>query len=212
MAPRSPNLQARMDVDHQVNPAPPQPSLMKSEADNMASPGLVPSEPTNKPESWDSVLHPGTPITDPTIPVEGSHHTPRYRLMYTLSGHARSVSALKFSPDGAILASSGVSYRFPLPITCQLTSEAADKAIKLWDALTGDILKTMIGHTEGISDIAWSSDGEYLASASDDKTIIIWSTELVWWIYELLLARVEPPSQGKCGEDPRGPHEFRLLR
>lgn len=34
-----------------------------------------------------------------------------------------------------------------------------------------------MGHTEGISDVSWSVDGEYLASASDDKTIIVWSFE-----------------------------------
>lgn len=57
--------------------------------------------------------------------------------------------------------------------------KAADRLIKLWDAFTGDIIRTLDGHKEGISDIAWSPDGEYLASASDDKTIIIWSLELV---------------------------------
>jgi len=57
--------------------------------------------------------------------------------------------------------------------------EGADKLIKLWDGITGQILNTLQGHTEGISDIAWASDGEYLASASDDKTIKIWSMEEV---------------------------------
>lgn len=57
--------------------------------------------------------------------------------------------------------------------------KAADKLIKLWDAYTGQILRTFEGHKEGISDIAWSKDGEYLASASDDKTIKIWSMEFV---------------------------------
>ena len=57
--------------------------------------------------------------------------------------------------------------------------EGTDKLIKLWDGITGQILHTLQGHTEGISDIAWASNGEYLASASDDKSIKIWSVEEV---------------------------------
>lgn len=57
--------------------------------------------------------------------------------------------------------------------------QGADKLVKIWDADSGEIINTLEGHTEGISDIAWSSDGDYLASASDDKTIIIWNSELV---------------------------------
>lgn len=55
--------------------------------------------------------------------------------------------------------------------------EAADKTVKIWDAYTGDIIRTLEGHTEGISDVAWSSDSEFLASASDDKTIRIRSLD-----------------------------------
>jgi len=55
-----------------------------------------------------------------------------------------------------------------------LELKASDKFIKLWDAYTGEIMRTLEGHTEGISDIAWSSDSNCLASASDDKTIRIW--------------------------------------
>lgn len=38
----------------------------------------------------------------------------------------------------------------------------------------------MHGHTEGISDVAWSPDSDLLASASDDKTIRIWTTEIMY--------------------------------
>ena len=60
-----------------------------------------------------------------------------------------------------------------------LWRKGADKLIKLWEIPSGEFIQTLEGHTEGISDIAWSFDGEYLASASDDKTIRIWSMEEV---------------------------------
>jgi WD40 repeat protein len=68
--------------------------------------------------------------------------------------------------------------------------EASDKLIKLWDSYSGEIIRTLEGHTEGISDIAWSHDGEYLASASDDKTIRIWSLDLVSTVIVVSLRRI----------------------
>lgn len=58
-------------------------------------------------------------------------------------------------------------------------SAAADKLIKLWDTYTGHLLSTLEGHNEGINDLAWSVDSVYVASASDDKSIRIWSAESV---------------------------------
>ena len=66
-----------------------------------------------------------------------------------------------------------------------LWRKGADKLIKLWEIPSGEFIQTLEGHTEGISDIAWSHDGEHLASASDDKTIRIWSVEEVCWCYDI---------------------------
>jgi COMPASS component SWD3 len=63
--------------------------------------------------------------------------------------------------------------------------KASDKLIKLWDAYTGQIIRTLEGHTEGISDVAWSNDSEYLASASDDKTVRIWKPDTVNFLLAL---------------------------
>lgn len=108
--------------------------------------------------------------------------TPAYKLQFILSGHTRSISSIKFSPDGKLLASSGVYVLWNMivhPSHSWFWKLAADKLVKIWDADNGEIVHTLEGHTEGISDIAWSPDGEFLASASDDKTIRLWSLESV---------------------------------
>src|SRR5581483_9353863 len=54
-----------------------------------------------------------------------------------------------------------------------LASAADDDTIRLWDAASGKHLQTLAGHSEMSNGMAWSPDGEYLAS-SDDKTIHLW--------------------------------------
>ncbi len=51
-----------------------------------------------------------------------------------------------------------------------LVSASDDRTVKLWDAQSGKLIRTLEGHTELVTNVAFSSDGRLLASLKgDDK-------------------------------------------
>jgi WD40 repeat protein len=72
--------------------------------------------------------------------------------------HSDTVFSVAFSPDGKMLASGG-----------------ADKFVKIFDATTGKLIKTLAGHTHYVLSVAWRADQRTIASSGEDKAVKLWS-------------------------------------
>ena len=75
-------------------------------------------------------------------------------------GHSDYVLSVAYSLDGT-----------------KIISGSDDKTIKIWDANTGECLKTLEGHSSNVQSVAYSPDGTKIISGSQDTTIKIWGEE-----------------------------------
>jgi WD40 repeat protein len=77
--------------------------------------------------------------------------------LLTLQGHTPVVFSVAFHPDGTRVASAG-----------------GDGTLKVWDATTGNAIRTPAGHAGWVRGVRFSPDGGRLASVSEDGKVILW--------------------------------------
>ncbi|BGP33225.1 WD domain protein [Rhodotorula toruloides] len=110
---------------------------------------------------------------------------PDYSLRFTIEGHKKSISAVRFSPDGRWMASA-----------------SADSPIHLHSLPSFSLHRTLNLHTGGVSDVAFSADSTLLASASDDRSVRIWE----------ITPHILQPSTGPDASAEKGERSARVLQ
>ncbi|GMF47537.1 unnamed protein product [Phytophthora fragariaefolia] len=96
--------------------------------------------------------------------------------VFSLSGHDRSVNCVRFSPDGAYLASASDDTSI---ILWSKPKTAGDDW--RWDRISSlsDVARSILslGHKGDITDLSWSPDSAFLCSSSVDNRCVIWDVD-----------------------------------
>ena len=71
--------------------------------------------------------------------------------------HSQVVNSIAFSSNGALILSG-----------------SKDGKLKLWEASTGQLIRTMRGHTDGVAAVAFSPDGKWALSGGADSGVKLW--------------------------------------
>jgi eukaryotic-like serine/threonine-protein kinase len=107
----------------------------------------------------------------------------------TFRGHRDWVCGVAFSPDGKLAASGSA-----------ISLLIGD--LKVWDPVTGKVIRTLLGHLGPISGITFSGDGKNLISAGWDGVVRVWDVS-TWQTRRILRGHTGYVSCVACSPDGR---------
>lgn len=99
-----------------------------------------------------------------------------------LRGHDHVVEVAVFAPAAACgpirelagLTSTARDARSDRSGSAFIATGSRDKSIRIWDAASGQCLRTLSGHDNWVRALVFHPTGKFLLSASDDKTVRVW--------------------------------------
>lgn len=74
------------------------------------------------------------------------------------------IASVALSPDGLLMATTGYGY-------------VDNTFVKLWNIKTGTEIHTLQGHIDPVTSVAFSPNGQLIATGSEDTTAKIWDTQ-----------------------------------